>query len=58
MWAAVSSRLHSPLKIFPFGQGADEVMLHGTVVYTLRDGRKADVSPFSLRVLGKVLMRE
>jgi len=43
MWTTVSSRLHSPLKIFPFGQGADEVMLHGIVGYTLKDGRKANV---------------
>lgn len=42
MWAAVESRLHSPLKIFPFG-GDDEFMLYGTVAYTLKDGRKAEV---------------
>jgi len=43
MWTAVASRLHSPLKIFPFGEGAQEVMIHGTVGYVLKDG-KADVS--------------
>jgi len=43
MWAAVSSRLHSPLKIFPFGKASDEVMLFGTVAFTLKDGRKSNV---------------
>jgi len=43
MWEKVASRLHRPIKIFPFGEGADEVMLYGTVAYTLKDGRKADV---------------
>jgi len=43
MWAAVASRLHTPMKIFPFGSGSDEVMLYGAVAYTLKDGRKANV---------------
>lgn len=43
MWAVVASRLHTPIKIFPFGSGSDEVMLYGTVAYTLKDGRKATV---------------
>jgi len=47
MWAAVKSRLHTPTKIFPFGEGADEVMLHGTVAYELKDGRRAEVSSVS-----------
>ncbi|CAL3964799.1 hypothetical protein PZA11_002276 [Diplocarpon coronariae] len=42
-WAAVSSRLHTPVKIFPFGEGADEVMLFGTVKYVLKDGRESEV---------------
>ncbi|CZT50489.1 uncharacterized protein RSE6_11486 [Rhynchosporium secalis] len=46
MWATVSSRLHTPIKIFPFGSGADELMLYGTVILELKDGRKADVSFF------------
>lgn len=44
MWAVVASRLHTPIKIFPFGSGSEEVMLYGTVAYTLKDGRKATVS--------------
>jgi hypothetical protein len=44
MWAAVASRQHSIFKVFPFGSGSNEVMLYGTVAYTLKDGRKADVS--------------
>lgn len=43
-WEKVASRLHSPLKIFPFGENASEVMLYGTVAYVLKDGRKADVA--------------
>lgn len=44
MWEKVAFRLHTPIKIFPFGENADEVMLFGTVAYTLKDGRKANVS--------------
>jgi hypothetical protein len=43
MWAKVASRKHTPLKIFPFGSNATEVMIYGLVAYTLTDGRKADV---------------
>jgi len=43
MWATVASRLHTPVKIFPFGSGADELMLYGTVKYVLKDERKAEV---------------
>jgi len=43
MWVAVASRLHTPIKIFPFGSGSSEVMLYGTVAYTLKDGRRANV---------------
>ncbi|KAL1305560.1 hypothetical protein AAFC00_007166 [Neodothiora populina] len=43
MWEKVSSRNHKPIKIFPFGSGADEVMLYGTVDYVLKDGKKASV---------------
>lgn len=48
MWAAVQSRLHDPIKIFPFGSNASEVMLHGTVQFVLKDGRKATV-PWAAR---------
>jgi hypothetical protein len=47
MWTTIASRLHTPHKIFPFGSGSNEVMLYGNVVYTLKDGRKADVSCLS-----------
>jgi len=43
MWTLVESREHSPIKIFPFGEGAKEVMIYGVVKYTLKDGRKAEV---------------
>jgi hypothetical protein len=51
MWEKVASRLHTPIKIFPFGENADEVMLFGTVAYTLKDGRKANVSTYLLFLL-------
>ena len=41
MWEKVSSRLHRPVQIFPFGPNADEVMLHGTVKYTFKAGGEA-----------------
>jgi hypothetical protein len=44
MWTVVASRLHSPVKIFPFGSDSNEVMLYGTVAYMLKDERKANVS--------------
>ncbi len=44
LWEKVASRKHTPAKIFPFGSGSDEVMLHGIVAFTLKDGKKATVS--------------
>ncbi|RMZ69922.1 fungal specific transcription [Pyrenophora seminiperda CCB06] len=38
MWEKVASRVHEPVKIFPFGPNADEVMLYGTVKYGLKAG--------------------
>jgi hypothetical protein len=38
MWEKVSSRHHNPVKVFPYGENADEVMLHGTVKYTFKAG--------------------
>ncbi|RFU34768.1 hypothetical protein B7463_g1517, partial [Scytalidium lignicola] len=43
MWVAIQSRLHTPIKIFPFGADSTEFMLYGTVDYTFKDGRKAEV---------------
>ena len=48
MWEKVSSRKHKPIQIFPFGSRADEVMLHGTVEYTFKDGRTGGV-PWAAR---------
>ncbi len=44
MWETVASRRHTMGKIFPFGNGANEVMLFGSAAYTLKDGKKAGVS--------------
>jgi len=46
MWNPVMSRSHNPIAVFPFvsSKGSDdlELMLHGTVSYTLNDGRKCE----------------
>lgn len=41
MWTAVRARSHHPLKIFPFGINATEVMLYGTVSYEFKAGGSA-----------------
>ena len=41
MWDKVASRKHVAEKIFSFGSGSDEVMLHGTVEYGMKDGTKS-----------------
>jgi hypothetical protein len=42
MWEKVASRSHKPSMIYTFGKGGDDVMLHGTVDYELKDGKKAE----------------
>jgi hypothetical protein len=41
MWEKIASRSHKPLKIFPFGESSNEVMIYGTVEYEFKDGRKS-----------------
>lgn len=41
MWEKVSRRSHKPSMIYSFGQGNDDVMLHGTVDFDLKDGKSA-----------------
>lgn len=48
MWEKVAKRHHIPIKIFPFGSNADEVMLHGTVDYEMKDGRSVGL-PWAAR---------
>ena len=43
MWEKVQSRIHRPLKIFPYGPNANEVMLFGTVQYGLKTGGQSSV---------------
>ncbi|KAF1918964.1 hypothetical protein BDU57DRAFT_124640 [Ampelomyces quisqualis] len=43
MWEKVESRSHNPIKIFPFGAYADQVMLHGTVKYGLKSGGEKEI---------------
>lgn len=43
LWDKVSSRSHNPIKIFPFGSYADEVMLYGTVKYVLKEGGEKEI---------------
>lgn len=40
MWAAVKSRSHNPIKVFPFGANSKELMLYGTVEYVFKDESK------------------
>lgn len=44
MWEKVAKRSHKPTQIYAFGAGSDDVMLHGTVDYELKDGRKTSTS--------------
>lgn len=43
MWEKVATRKHTPVKVFPFGPKADEVMLYGTVDYGLKSGGKNSI---------------
>jgi hypothetical protein len=46
MWNDVPKRLHRPLKVFPFGDNADELVIIGTVEYWPEDGsyKKQDMA--------------
>lgn len=44
MWEKVAKRSHKPVQIYAFGPGSDDVMLHGTVDYVLKDDKKASSS--------------
>lgn len=48
MWSAVSSRHHHPAQIYAFGAKNREVMIHGTVEFEFKDGRKGTV-PWAAR---------
>ncbi|KAJ4360891.1 uncharacterized protein N0V89_001459 [Didymosphaeria variabile] len=43
LWEKVASRVHNPIKIFPYGPNSNEVMLHGTVNYGLKAGGESSV---------------
>ncbi|KAF4974587.1 hypothetical protein FZEAL_8514 [Fusarium zealandicum] len=43
MWDSVASRKHRISKLFPFGTDANELMLHGTVALTLKNGGSAEI---------------
>ncbi|EKD13038.1 hypothetical protein MBM_08800 [Drepanopeziza brunnea f. sp. 'multigermtubi' MB_m1] len=45
MWAAVASRLHTPMRVYPFESrdGVEELMLFGSVKYVMKDGRGTEV---------------
>ncbi|EME89055.1 uncharacterized protein MYCFIDRAFT_185494 [Pseudocercospora fijiensis CIRAD86] len=38
MWVKVAKRSHQPKQLYPFGSGSNDIMLFGTVDYTLREG--------------------
>jgi hypothetical protein len=42
MWEKVAKRSHKPSKIYSFGKDNYDVMLHGTVDYELKDGKRAE----------------
>ena len=44
MWEKVAKRSHRPIQIYSFGKGSDDVMLHGTVEYVLKDDKKTSTS--------------
>ena len=54
MWEKVQNRLHRPLKIFPYGPNADEVMLFGKVQYGLKTGGQSSVEWAAYARLKKV----
>lgn len=43
MWEKVAKRDHKPAQIYSFGSGSNDVMLYGTVGYTLKDGKGTTV---------------
>lgn len=43
LWEKVASRVHNPIKIFPYGPNSNEVMLHGTVKYGLKAGGESSL---------------
>ncbi|KAI9816455.1 MAG: hypothetical protein M1827_001587 [Pycnora praestabilis] len=43
MWDLVASRHHKPIKVFPYGSDPEEVMLHGTVAYGMKNGKQAQL---------------
>jgi hypothetical protein len=51
MWEKVAKRSHKPSKIYSFGKDSYDVMLHGTVDYELKDGKKADDIEWSARAI-------
>lgn len=48
MWEKVAKRSHKPAQIYAFGAGSDDVMLHGSVDYELKDGKKTS-TPWAAR---------
>jgi hypothetical protein len=49
MWEKVAKRSHKPSKIYSFGKDSYDVMLHGTVDYELKDGKRAEDIEWSAR---------
>ncbi|SMQ45661.1 unnamed protein product [Zymoseptoria tritici ST99CH_1A5] len=43
MWEKVAKRSHKPAQLYSFGSGSDDIMLFGTVDYTLKDGKGTTV---------------
>lgn len=43
LWESIERRQHRPMKVFPFGPNANEVMLYGTVQYRAKTGKESTV---------------
>jgi hypothetical protein len=43
MWEKVAKRSHKPAQLYSFGAGSNDIMLFGTVDYTLKDGKGTTV---------------
>ncbi|ORY78928.1 hypothetical protein BCR35DRAFT_304965 [Leucosporidium creatinivorum] len=51
MWGGVVSRHHQPERVYSFDQDGSELMLHGTVDYGLKNGKRVDQVGWAARVV-------
>ncbi|GAA5882730.1 hypothetical protein JCM16303_006566 [Sporobolomyces ruberrimus] len=51
MWGGVETRSHNPEKVYHFSDDAQELMLHGTVSYGLKNGDKVENVGWAARMV-------